>query len=156
MHPKTFNNVEVADADSAEKPLLEPTCQLFEYVATKNFDALAALCDDDFGIVDLDPEGKNVMVRTRAEWESWFKNLFHQLDSLNARTHTRITKYDALPSPEMTMTVVEFTQFLELNGERHPFDCVATIVWKWTGEAWKEARWHVSLLQRHEPQPITE
>ena len=40
-----------------DPPMLGETMELFRCVAEHDFDALAALCDDDFGIVDLDPEG---------------------------------------------------------------------------------------------------
>jgi len=133
---------------------MDATLNLFRYVETKQFEPLAALCDDDFGIVDLDPEGKNVLVRTRSEWEAWFQNLFAQLKQLNAHTYTTITRYNVLPTAEMALVVAEFTQYLVLGQEQHPFDCVVTIVWKKTPEnQWQEARWHVSLLERRAPEP---
>ncbi len=138
-----------------QQPLLNEVCTLFECVSTADFPRLAALCDDDFGIVDLDPEGKNVLVRTRAEWEAWFQRLFATLPAIGATTYTHITRYQVLPTPQMALCVVEFTQYLQLATERHPFDCVVTIVWKRPeadADRWVEARWHVSLLQRRAPE----
>ncbi|MCZ3388817.1 MAG: hypothetical protein LH645_06750 [Actinomycetia bacterium] len=37
-----------------------------------DFDTLTGLCDDDFGIVDIAPDGSGVPIRTRAGWEAWF------------------------------------------------------------------------------------
>lgn len=137
-----------------DSPLLRETCNLFTYVARHDFENLAALCDDDFGIIDLDEQGKNVLVRTRPEWEQWFRTLFAKLDTLGAKTFTHVTRYSVLPTKEMAMSVVEFIQYLELGGQRHPFVCVATIVWKRRGEDWVEARWHISLIERLAPEPV--
>lgn len=144
-----------------DAPLLAQVSALFDCVSAADFDRLARLCDDDFGIVDLDPEGKNVLVRTRAEWEGWFQRLFTTLPALGAHTYTHITRYDVLPTAEMALCVVEFTQYLQLGAERHPFDCVVTIVWQRPKHAdrpgeggWVEARWHVSLLERRAPEPV--
>ncbi len=145
-NPTQLKGVRCADNIDLKAPLLEHTQRLFSYVSTHNFDDLAALCDDDFGIVDLDPEGKNVMIRTRTEWEQWFQTLFQKLKAMGAKTTTTITKYDVLPGSELTMTVVEFDQHLHLNDQTHDFGCVATIVWKLIDGDWKEARWHVSLI----------
>lgn len=38
-----------------------------------DFDTLTGLCDDDFGIVDIAPDGSGVPIRTRAGWEAWFR-----------------------------------------------------------------------------------
>ena len=118
-----------------------------------DFDSLAELCDDDFGIVDLDQGGGSVMVRTRAEWEAWFQRLFSELTAAQADTDSTITNYQVLAGTDMAMSVVEFTQSLTISALNATglFDCVATIVWKQTEQAWKEARWQVSLLSADIP-----
>ncbi|MCU0446784.1 MAG: hypothetical protein MUE85_17895 [Microscillaceae bacterium] len=135
-------------ADYAQVPFFAETCQLFECVKTHDFSNLAKLCDDDFGIVDLDPEGKNVIVRTRAEWENWFHTLFQNLTVLSAKTYTEILNYQALQTAEMGYGVVDFCQYLEVAGQTHQFFCVVTIIWKKVGNHWVESRWHCSLIER--------
>ena len=136
----------------ADKPFFAETIELLRSVRDHDFDTLANLCDDDFGIVDLDQSGGNVMVRTRAEWEAWFKRLFAELDAAQAATDSEIRGYEALESPEMGYSVVEFRQRLSLGDSTAFFDCVATIIWKLTESGWKESRWHVSLLSTDLPE----
>ena len=85
-----------APPDWAAAPFFEETRDLFRCVRDQDFDRLAALCDDDFGIVDLGPSGESIPCRTRAEWESWFRSLFATLSAMNAATDTEIEAYDAL------------------------------------------------------------
>jgi len=133
--------------DTAQ-PFYSHTRRLFDYVTAHDFDNLAALCDDDFGIVDLGPAGENIMVRTRAEWEGWFKDLFAKLTAMEATTDTEILAYNALETPALGYSVVEFCQNLRVGGKVGKFMCVATIIWKLEGAEWKESRWHVSLLSQ--------
>jgi len=128
-------------------PFYNETERLFHYVSTHNFDDLADLCDDDFGIVDLGPEGNNVMIRTRAEWENWFHKLFARLEAMQATTYTDILDYKALQQGTLGYSVVEFCQHLQFDGKHGKFYCVATIIWKAVGDQWKESRWHASLLR---------
>jgi ketosteroid isomerase-like protein len=138
-----------------EAPFLAETVELLRSVRDHDFDALAALCDDDFGIVDLDQAGGSVMIRTRAEWEGWFRRLFAELDAASAATDSEILDYQAVESPDMGFSVVEFRQSLTMGELIAHFDCVATIVWKRTPDGWKEARWHVSLLSTDLPEGMT-
>lgn len=129
------------------QPFYQETRALFESVSSHDFDRLAALCDDDFGIVDLDPNGQNVIIRTREEWENWFHTLFSQLKEMNAETNTDILSYDAIQEDKLGYSVVNFCQNLNVNGIRQKFYCVATIIWKNIEGIWKESRWHVSLIK---------
>ena len=63
----------------AGQPFFAETQRLFRYVSDHNFEDLAALCDDDFGIVDLGPGGESVVIDTREEWEKWFRTLLPSL-----------------------------------------------------------------------------
>lgn len=90
---------------------------LLESVSKHDFETLSSLCDDDFGIVDLDTQAKNVIIRTRLEWENWFQKLFIHLDALKAQTHSEITQYDELVTSELAYCVVEFTQYLIITDE---------------------------------------
>ena len=132
-------------------PFFDLTVQLLSHVRDHDFDSLADLCDDDFGIVDLDQDVNNVMIRTRAEWEAWFRRLFSELDAAGAATDSEITNYDAIAGRDLGFSVVEFRQTLTMGELRASFECVATIVWKATPDGWKEARWHVSVLDSDVP-----
>ncbi len=133
------------------QPFLSETVQLFRHVSMRDLDALADLCDDDFGIVDLDTTGASVDIRTRADWIAWFEGLFATLEGMGADTWTEIDEYDVLPGTDLSMSVVRFTQVLAAGETAARFGCVATIVWKRDGDRWREARWHVSLLQPPPP-----
>ena len=130
-----------------EKPFYAETVQLFAHVRDHAFEPLAALCDDDFGIVDINAEGGTLVVRNRAEWEAWFRGLFAQLTQLQAQTWSEITNYEAVQTVEMGYCVVDFDQFLVTpDGKRLRFSALSTIIWKRVGDTWKEARYHSSLL----------
>ena len=130
-----------------DKPFYRETEQLFAHVRDHAFEPLAALCDDDFGIVDINAEGGTLVVRNRAEWEAWFRGLFVQLDQLQAQTWSEITGYEAVQTAEMGYCVVDFDQFLVTpDGKRLRFSALSTIIWKRVGDTWKEARYHSSLL----------
>ncbi len=141
-----------AQSTWADQPFFAETIELLRSVRDHDFDSLAELCDDDFGIVDLDQTGSSVMVRTRAEWENWFLRLFSELDAASAATDSEILNYEALETPELGYGVVEFRQSLTMGEATAFFDCVATIIWKRTATGWKESRWHVSLLSTSLPE----
>jgi ketosteroid isomerase-like protein len=129
-----------------DRPFFGLTQQLLDCVRDHNFDLLAELCDDDFGIVDVNEEGGTMLARNRQEWEAWFKYLFAKLDALQAKTWSVITDYQAVEGADMGYSVVNFDQFLELGTSRQCFKATSTIVWKKTKDGWKEARYHGSLL----------
>ncbi len=136
----------------ARAPFFEETRTLFRCVRDHDFDTLAALCDDDFGIVDLGPSGESIPARTRAEWEAWFRTLFATLAAMEATTDTEIETYDALVRGDLGYGVVEFTQLLTVGGLTGRFRCIVTIIWKREGARWVESRWHCSLLGRDLPE----
>jgi hypothetical protein len=112
---------------------------------------LAKRCDDDFGIVDIAPDGGNVAIRTRVEWEGWFHSLFGQLDAMGAATDSEVLAFDSSESPEMGFSVLEFRQTLSIGDLEAKFDCITTIVWKRVDGRWVEARWHGSVLSSEVP-----
>lgn len=136
-----------------DKPFYAETQQLFAHVRDHAFEPLAALCDDDFGIVDINAEGGTLVIRNRAEWEAWFHGLFSQLTAMQAQTWSEITNYEAVQTAEMGYSVVDFDQLLVLPGKRLRFSCLSTIIWKKVGDTWKEARYHSSLLKVQEEPP---
>ncbi|MFN7149837.1 MAG: nuclear transport factor 2 family protein [Microthrixaceae bacterium] len=137
--------------DYDERPFFEQTLTLLRSVRDHDFDTLAELCDDDFGIVDVDPSGASVAVRTRADWEHWFDQLFAQLDALHAATDSEILDYVAVEGPTFGYSVLDFRQTLTMEGLTAAFDCLATIIWKSTPDGWREARWHASVLSTDIP-----
>jgi ketosteroid isomerase-like protein len=141
-------------ASFADRPFFAETVALLRAVRDHDFDTLAALCDDDFGIVDADPSGGAVPIRSRLEWERWFHGLFATLDQMNADTDSEIVRYDAIDGGDLGYSVVEFRQLLTTAGLTATFDCIATIIWKHTPQGWREARWHVSVLSNDVPEQL--
>lgn len=130
-----------------DQPFFDETLTLLRAVREHDFDTLAGLCDDDFGIVDIAPDGTGVPIRTRREWEAWFRDgLFPKLDALGAETDSEITGYQALVSGDLGYGVVDFRQTLSIGELVATFDCIATVIWKKTATGWKESRWHCSVL----------
>jgi ketosteroid isomerase-like protein len=130
------------------------TVTLLRSVRDHDFDTLAALCDDDFGIVDVDPSGAARPIRDRAGWESWFHELFATLTAMGATTDSRIDDYHAIASDDMGFSVLDFTQTLAVGEHVASFECVATIVWKRNPEGWREARWHASVISSDIPDEL--
>lgn len=135
----------------ADSPFFDETVTLLRSVRDHDFDTLAALCDDDFGIVDVDPAGQPRPIRDRAGWEAWFTELFGTLDAMGAATDSRIDDYQAIHSGTMGYSVLDFTQTLTVGDHRASFECVATIIWKHTDQGWREARWHASVISSDVP-----
>ncbi len=129
-----------------EKPFFSLTTQLLDSVRDHDFRRLSALCDDDFGIVDIGTTGGSVIIRDRAGWEEWFIGLFAQLDALRARTWSEITGYEAVLSGDMGYSVVDFDQILITEDEKLRFGVIATIIWKRVDGTWRESRYHSSLV----------
>jgi ketosteroid isomerase-like protein len=120
-------------------------------VRDHDFDTLAELCDDDFGIVDVDPSGSARPIRDRAGWEAWFHELFETLTAMGASTDSTIDDYHAVVSGDMGYSVLDFTQTLTVGAHVASFECVATIIWKRTAAGWREARWHASVISSDVP-----
>ena len=140
---------ELAELDA---PFAAESSELFASVRDHDFETLAARCDDDFGIIDINTGGGSEIIRNRAEWENWFTNLFKQLDAMQAKTDTLIAKYDAVDWGDTGMSVVEFAQMLEFGGKTGRFNVIVTIVWKKVEGRWVEARWHSSLVSTELPE----
>jgi len=137
-----------------DQPFYEQTVTLLASVRDHDFATLAALCDDDFGIVDIDVAGKARPIRSRAEWEDWFSTLFGTLDSMNAATDSLIVDYRALSHGTLGFGVLEFQQTLKVGPHVATFECVATIIWKLTPQGWREARWHASIISSEIPDEL--
>ena len=127
-------------------PFFDLTFAMFDCVSTHDFSRLAQICDDDYGIIDINPEGGSEVIRDREGWENWFKSLFARLEQMNAETWSEITHYEYLKSDNMGYSVVNFDQILKVNDQTHRFAVLATIIWKKEGSEWKESRYHSSLI----------
>jgi ketosteroid isomerase-like protein len=139
-------------ASFATQPFFGETLTLLRAVRDHDFDTLADLCDDDFGIVDIAPDGSGVPIRTRTEWEAWFRDgLFPKLEALGADTDSEITGYQALVSGDLGYGVLDFRQTLVMGELVATFDCIATIIWKRAASGWKESRWHCSVISSDVP-----
>ncbi|MGB5756736.1 MAG: nuclear transport factor 2 family protein [Acidimicrobiales bacterium] len=132
----------------AGEHFVHETLILLQAVVDRDLDALLGIGDEDFAIIDVDPEGQTSLARTEPGWEPWFRRYFLMLDALDASIDVEIESYQALKTSELGYSVVEFRQTVEGRSLSAWFDCVATIVWKNTDDGWKEARWHCSILDR--------
>ncbi len=133
-----------------KKPFFDLTLEMLNCVRDHNFDRLSQICDDDYGIVDINTEGGSEIIRDRAGWEKWFSGLFKKLDQMQAETWSEITNYEAEKTSEMGYSVVDFDQMFIVGEKRMRFSVIATIIWKKVGEEWKEARYHSSLIKVEE------
>lgn len=141
-------------AQFRDVPFYDETIQLLRFVRDHDLDGLAALCDDDFGIVDVDPAGAARPIRSRDEWERWFVELFGTLTAMGATTDSVVLDHRARRDDTMGFSVLEFRQLLTVGPHTATFDCVATIVWKLTPEGWREARWHASVISSDVPDAL--
>ncbi len=147
----TVSPLDVPPPQFAGQPFYTETIELLRCVRDHDFTALATLCDDDFGIVDVDPTGAARVVRDRTGWEAWFRELFATLDALAAATDSEVLDYRAIAHDTMGFSVLEFRQYLTIGEHTALFDCVTTIVWKHTPDGWREARWHGSVVSSAVP-----
>lgn len=137
-----------------DAPFFAETVTLLRSVREHDFDTLAALCDDDFGIVDVDPSGAVRPIRDRAGWEAWFHELFATLTAMGASTDSRIDDYQAIATDDMGYSVLDFTQTLTVGAHVASFECIATIIWKRTADGWRESRWHASVVSSDVPDEL--
>ena len=129
-----------------EKPFFDLTEEMLGCVSDHNFHRLAEICDDDFGIIDINTEGGSEIIRDRQGWENWFKTLFSKLEKMNASTWSEITNYEALAYTDMGYSVVDFDQVFIVDNRKMRFAVIATIIWKKEEGLWKESRYHSSLV----------
>lgn len=128
------------------KPFFELTVEMLDCVSKHHYERLAEICDDDFGIIDIDVDGGSKIIRNRKEWEEWFQGLFPKLRAMNAHTWSEITGYEALKATDMGYSVVDFNQLLQLPDRILSFQVIATIIWRLKDGQWKESRYHSSLI----------
>ncbi len=129
------------------KVFFDLTVEMLNCVRDHNFDRLSEICDDDFGIIDINPEGGSEVIRDREGWENWFRGLFAKLKAMNAQTWSEITNYESLQSGDMGYSVVDFDQMLVVGGKKMRFSVLSTIIWKRVEDTWKESRYHCSILK---------
>ncbi len=145
MTPVTIPEISYP-ADWQSKPFFALTVEMLGCVRDHNFSRLEQICDDDYGIVDIDTEGGSRIARNQTEWAAWFTGLFKQLDTLQATTWSEVTGYEALEKQGMGYSVVDFDQLFVVGEKRMRFSVIATIIWKRSGDGWQESRYHGSLL----------
>lgn len=153
-HLAPSSTIDLPYTEYLDRPLFVETLTLLRCVRDHDFDTLSQLCDDDFGIVDVDPSGAPVPIRTRAEWEAWFLGLFGTLTEMQAETDSEVLDYVAVQGDDLGYSVLDFRQTLTVTGLVATFDCIATIVWKRTPDGWREARWHASVISSDVPEGL--
>lgn len=151
ISPRFLHSLDRPSPEFADQPFYDLTVTLLRSVRDHDFATLAALCDDDFGIVDIDVAGNARPIRDRTDWEEWFTTLFGTLDSMNATTDSIIRDYRALSQGSLGFAALEFQQTLTVGNRVATFECVATIIWKLTADGWREARWHASIISADIP-----
>jgi hypothetical protein len=126
--------------------LYKLTDELLEAVNTLDLPRLREMVDDDFGIVDVDPEGKPMVINNMEEWETYMQKNMQMMEQVKAKLSYEISEYHEKVADHMAFVVVKFTQHVAVQEQRMQHPCIATIVWKKTGKGWQEARWHCSRL----------
>ena len=137
-----------------DKPYFDLTVALLRAVRDHDHATLMDICDDDYGIVDIAPDGGSVAVRNQEEHAAWFAGLFAQLDALGAHTDSEILGYEAVQGDDLGYSVLDFRQHLVVGDLVATFDCITTIVWKKVEGRWHEARWHGSVLSSEVPEAL--
>jgi hypothetical protein len=153
---RTESPLDHPPARFARRPFYAETLTLLRSVRDHDFESLQWLCDDDFGIVDVDPAGQARVIRSRDEWSQWFHELFSTLDALGAAPIRRSSSYKAVREQSLGYSVLEFRQSLTVGDHTAFFDCIATIIWKKTSRGWREARWHGSVISSEIPDELRE
>jgi hypothetical protein len=136
---------EIAKEIQVNAPFYDLAVEMLDCVRDHNFNRLSQICDDDFGIVDINTEGGSEIIRDRAGWENWFRTLFQKLDEMEAKTWSEITRYEAIEHDTMGYSVVDFDQIFIAGEHKLRFSVLATIIWKKEDGDWKESRYHSSL-----------
>ncbi len=127
------------------KPFYSETQAMLNAVNALDLDTLRGLVDDDYGIVDIDPEGKSVVIESKEAWDAYMARNMAAMKAAGAQLDSEIVDYDGEAGKRFGYSVVHFRQSVTLGGNILDNHCVATIVWKNTADGWKEARWHCSL-----------
>jgi len=127
--------------------LYQHTERLLSAVNQLDLPKLRNMVDDDFGIVDVDPEGNPIVINNMEEWESYMEKNMLAMQQLHARLSYEIDEYHENVSDSMAYVVVRFVQQVHIPEKPEmSHSCIATVVWKKTEDGWKEARWHCSRL----------
>lgn len=133
-------------------PFAAETAELLAAVRDHDLPTLESRCDDDFGIIDLAPDGGSMVLPDRSAWRAWFEGLFAQLSGMAATTDSLVETLDSVVWTDAGMSVLTWWQSLTVAEMTGWFRCQATIVWKRDGDRWVEARWHASLLETDLPE----
>jgi ketosteroid isomerase-like protein len=120
----------------------------FTAVNALDLEGLRGLVDDDFGIVDVDPTGRTVLIDDLPGWDAYMREQMAAMRAAGAALRTDVLDHRASVGTDLAHSVVRFRQHVDLpGGPTLVYDCVATVVWKLGADgAWREARWHCSPL----------
>jgi hypothetical protein len=134
--------------ESKETPFYQLTRSLLDSVNTLDYDGLRRMVDDEFGIVDVDPEGKSIVIDDMDAWERYMRVNMEAMRDAEAELSSEILDYRESATTDMAFSVVRFRQDVGLGSQTISNFCLATIIWKRQNGSWKEARWHCSLLKK--------
>ncbi|MFP4089393.1 MAG: YybH family protein [Cyclobacteriaceae bacterium] len=133
-------------ATDKEFSLYSLTEELLQAVNSLDLPRLRSMVDDDFGIVDVDPEGKTVVIDDMQEWQDYMHKNMLLMEQMKAELSFEINEYNEQVEENMAYVVVNFSQHVAFQGKQMRHDCISTVIWKKTENGWKEARWHCSRL----------
>jgi len=97
-------------------PFFEFMLPMFNSGRDFNHDHSATICDDDFGITDINTITDSKIIRARHGLGKWFKGLFPNLKDLSSITWSKITHHETLQSKDMGHCVVYFDQ-IRMSGK---------------------------------------
>jgi hypothetical protein len=148
-----METTEIRNNIKVNAPFFDLTAEMLDCVRDHNFERLSQICDDDFGIIDINTTGGSEIIRDREGWENWFRSLFGKLKEMDAKTWSEITAYEAIQHETMGYSVVDFDQVFIAGEQKLKFSVIATIIWKKIDGQWYESRYHSSLksVQEYEP-----
>lgn len=136
---KRHNNNETYPAKWRDMSFFGLTVEMLDCVSRHDFNRLAEICDDDFGIIDINPEGGSEIIRNRV------KGIFSELEKRKTETCSEITNYEAIESGNMGYGLVDCDQTFIQGDQQLKFGVIATIIWKKVNGKWFESLYHSSL-----------
>ncbi len=132
----------------ADKPLFAQTEALLRAIDRFETAGLKQMVDEHFGLVDVDPDGRTVIISDRRSWEAYLDGTLARLRKAGVTRSSTVLHYDAEMGREMAFSVVRYQQQTKGPERAHLDTCTTTIVWKLTEKGWKAVRWHCTLERR--------
>lgn len=132
------------------QPLYAETARLLDCVAALDLDSLRG-CIREFASVDVDPQGKTIILTTEGEWDDYMRANFALMRDLHASVTHAITDYRGEATDTLGYSVVRFRQTITIGGEHVVHHCIATVLWRRAADGWRQIHWHCSIAQPDDP-----